>query len=195
MAEDYPVWVVRVVDGDSIKVQVPGGGERSVRMYGIDAPETDQPGGREAHEYLRRMVRSRRDWRLRVVDVDHYQRLVGVLYPEGGSVRQSANHQMVEAGWAYWYRKYGGGELGFGELEHSARRGGAGVWADRDAVRPWDHRRSQRAERRRKREAAKAPWLMPRGDSIFKLTFAILKALLSALGVGRRRRRRWRRWS
>ena len=194
MAEDYAVWVVRVVDGDSIKVQVPGGGERSVRMYGIDAPETDQRGGREAHEYLRRMVRSRRDWRLRVVDVDHYQRLVGVLYPEGGSVRESANHRMVEAGWAYWYRQYGGGELGFGDLEQSARRGGAGVWADRDAVRPWDHRRSQRAERRRKREAAKALWLMPRGDSIFKLTFAILKALLSALGVGRRRRRRRRRW-
>ena len=126
MAEDYAVWVVRVVDGDSIKVQVPGGGERSVRMYGIDAPETDQRGGREAHEYLRRMVRSRRDWRLRVVDVDHYQRLVGVLYPEGGSVRESANHRMVEAGWAYWYRQYGGGELGFGELEHlsAARRRG-----------------------------------------------------------------------
>ena len=83
MADDYPVHVVRVIDGDSVKVQLPDGAEHPVRMYGIDAPEKDQRGGRESHDHLRRVVRSRREWRLRVVDVDRYQRLVGVLYPEG----------------------------------------------------------------------------------------------------------------
>ena len=108
MAEDYAVHVVRVIDGDSVKVRLPDGDEYSVRMYGIDAPEKDQRAGRDSHDYLRRVVRSRREWRLRVVDVDRYQRLVGVLYPEGGSVRDSANHAMVESGLAYWYREYGG---------------------------------------------------------------------------------------
>ena len=42
MADDYPVHVVRVIDGDSVKVQLPDGAEHSVRMYGIDAPEKDQ---------------------------------------------------------------------------------------------------------------------------------------------------------
>ena len=60
MAEDYSVHVVRVIDGDSVRVRLPDGGEHSVRMYGIDAPEKDQRGGRESHEYLRRVVRSRR---------------------------------------------------------------------------------------------------------------------------------------
>ena len=36
--------VVRVVDGDTIKVSVDGGRERSVRLLGIDTPETHKPG-------------------------------------------------------------------------------------------------------------------------------------------------------
>ncbi len=195
MADDYPVHVVRVIDGDSVKVQLPDGAEHSVRMYGIDAPEKDQRGGRESHDHLRRVVRGRREWRLRVVDVDRYQRLVGVLYPEGGSLRQSANHVMVEAGWAYWYRQYGGGELGFDDSERRAQREGAGVWSYRDAVRPWDHRRSQRAERKRKREAAESPLVVIIGG-VFKLLVAILKGVVkaSAASSGGRRRRRRRRW-
>ena len=195
MAEDYPVHVVRVIDGDSVRVRLPDGGEHSVRMYGIDAPEKDQRGGRESHEYLRRVVRSRRGWRLRVVDVDRYQRLVGVLYAEGESVRQSANHLMVEAGWAYWYREYGGRELGFDSSERVAKRERAGVWSERDPVRPWDHRRYQRADRKRKREAAESPAVVLIGG-LFKLVVGMLKIMVkaSAQGGGRRRRRRRRRW-
>ena len=195
MADDYAVHVVRVIDGDSVKVQLPNGDEYSVRMYGIDAPEKDQRAGRDSHDYLRRVVRSRREWRLRVVDVDRYQRLVGVLYPEGGSVRDSANHAMVESGLAYWYREYGGAELGFDDSERYARRERAGVWGQEGSVRPWDHRRAKRAEQRQRREAAESPWVILIGG-VFKLVGAVLVAMLKASassGGGRRRRRRRRR--
>ena len=191
MADDYPVDVLRVIDGDSVKVRLPGGDEHSVRMYGIDAPEKDQRSGRESQDYLQRVVRSRREWRLRVVDVDRYQRLVGVLYPEGGSVRDSANHAMVEQGLAYWYREYGGEELGFDDSERYAKRERAGVWAQKNSVKPWDHRRAKRADQKRRREAAESPWVILIGG-MFKVVGAILMALLKASSSsgGRRRRRR-----
>ena len=197
MADDYPVRVLRVIDGDSVKVRLPDGGEHSVRMYGIDAPEKAQRAGRDSQDYLQRVVKSRREWRLRVVDVDRYQRLVGVLYPEGGSVRDSANHAMVESGLAYWYREYGGEELGFDDSERYARRELAGVWGQQGSVRPWDFRRAKRAEQRQLREAAESPWVIL-FTGVFKLVGAILVALLkassSSSGGRRRRRRRRRGW-
>ena len=195
MADDYSVDVLRVIDGDSVKVRLPGGEEHSVRMYGIDAPEKDQRAGRESQDFLQQVVRSRREWRLRVVDVDRYQRLVGVLYPEGGSVRDSANHAMVESGLAYWYREYGGEELGFDDSERYAKREQAGVWGRKNSVRPWDHRRAKRADQKRRREAAESPWVVIIGG-MFKLVGAITMALLKASSSsgGRRRRRRRRRW-
>ena len=195
MADDYSVDVLRVIDGDSVKVRLPGGEEHSVRMYGIDAPEKDQRAGRESQDFLQQVVRSRREWRLRVVDVDRYQRLVGVLYPEGGSVRDSANHAMVESGLAYWYREYGGEELGFDDSERYAKREQAGVWGQKNSVKPWDHRRAKRADQKRRREAAESPWAVIIGG-MFKLVGSIMMALLKASSSsgGRRRRRRRRRW-
>ena len=196
MTDDYPVDVLRVIDGDSVKVRLPEGDAHSVRMYGIDAPEKDQRSGRDSQDYLQRVVRSRREWRLRMVDVDRYQRLVGVLYPEGGSVRDSANHAMVESGLAYWYREYGGEELGFDDSERYAKRERAGVWGQKNSVKPWDHRRAKRADQKRRREAAESPWVVLIGG-MFKLVGAILMALLkasSSSGGRRRRRRRRRGW-
>ena len=178
MADDYPVHVVRVIDGDSVKVRLPDGEEHSVRMYGIDAPEKDQRASRESQDHLQRVVKSRREWRLRVVDVDRYQRLVGVLYPEGGSVRDSANHAMVE--------------LGFDDSERHAKRERAGVWGQKGSVRPWDYRRAKRADQKRRREAAESPWVIVIGG-MFKLVGAIVTALLKASTSSGGRRRRCRR--
>ena len=146
MPEDYAVRVVRVIDGDSVKVRLPDGGEYSVRMYGIDAPEKSQRGGGEATRHLEDIVDGR-EWRLRVMDIDKYERLVGVLYPEGGKLNDSANHKLVESGRAYWYRDYGGEELGFDRSERKAKRWRRGVWSDLRAERPWDYRKKQRAKR------------------------------------------------
>ncbi len=47
--------VVRVSDGDSIKVQS-GGRRETIRFCGIDALELAQPMGKESRDYLKRLV-------------------------------------------------------------------------------------------------------------------------------------------
>lgn len=157
MADDYPVHVVRVIDGDSVKVRLPGGDEYSVRLYGIDAPELDQEAGRDSQGYLQWIVSSRRKWCLHVVTEDPYGRLVGVLFPEGETIRASANGAMIEAGLAYWYREYGGRELGFDMLERYAKADRVGLWGQERRVRPWDHRRLNRAVQKWAEDAAESP--------------------------------------
>src|SRR5882762_5505503 len=51
--------VSRVVDGDTLVVQLSSGPIR-VRLYGIDAPEHNQPGGREATDALSALLAGQR---------------------------------------------------------------------------------------------------------------------------------------
>ena len=51
---------------------------------------------------------------------------------------------MVEEGFARWYSRYGGGELGLDQAEQNARRARRGIWSSSSQVAPWDHRRERR---------------------------------------------------
>ena len=155
-----PVRVVRVQDGDSLIVAFPnsrGNDHYRVRLYAIDAPEHDQRFGREATDYLRRLVRNRNDLMLEAMATDRYGRLVGVLYYRAMDRRRSVNRLMVLQGLAYWYRQFGGHGLGLEQAERDARRLRRGVWASGREMAPWDHRRAQRA---RAESAGCLRWLM-----------------------------------
>ena len=47
--------VVRVIDGDTFRVHYDGE-ETSVRLEGCDAPERNEPGGREAADFVRALI-------------------------------------------------------------------------------------------------------------------------------------------
>ena len=143
----FAVRVVSVQDGDSLVASAAQGrnnGEFRVRLHAIDAPEHDQEYGREARDYLWRLVWNRTDLMLEPADTDQYGRLAGVLYYRAMDRRRSINRLMVEQGLAYWYRRYGGHGLGLEQAEENARRRRRGVWASGGQVAPWEHRRTQR---------------------------------------------------
>ena len=145
----------RVIDGDSLEVKYDGWFSFlrrpfPVRLYGIDAPELAQPYGREAREQLASLVR-RRGVRMDAMSVDRYGRTVGLLYPSRRG-REPINVAMVRSGMAYWYRRYGGRDLGFPEAEAEAITKRRGVWRDgRRARRPWDYRADMRRAGNRRR--------------------------------------------
>ena len=146
--EDFKAMITRVVDGDSLEFRRGGfwrnffgiGKVRRLRLYGIDAPELSQPLGSVSQAALSREIRG--FMRIRVMDVDRYGRVVGLLYRD--DPMDSVNLRMVQSGMAYWYKRYGGAQWGFEEAEASARAESVGVWADEDAVRPWDYRAGER---------------------------------------------------
>src|ERR1700716_4371915 len=70
--------VTRVVDGDTLVVQLSSGPIR-VRLYGIDAPEHNQPGGREATDALSALVAGARV-ELEPVSQDRYGRMVAHVF-------------------------------------------------------------------------------------------------------------------
>lgn len=129
--------VLRVVDGDTLDVRLSGGRIR-VRLQGVDAPEHDQPGGREATQFLRRHLNDR-DVLLEPVTQDRYDRLVAVV--RLGNL--DLNRELVREGHAWAYRRYlRPEERELCRLEHQARQSGRGLWQGRlgPARAPWEHR-------------------------------------------------------
>ena len=149
------VRIRRVIDGDSLEVKYAGPFSFlrrpfPVRLYGIDAPELAQPRGQESRQRLETLVR-RGGIRMEAMSTDRYGRTVGLLYRRRRR-SHSVNVEMVRSGMAWWYRRYGGRDLGFPEAEAEAQSRRRGVWRDGNrARRPWDYRADLRRARRRRR--------------------------------------------
>lgn len=133
--------VTRVVDGDTVRVEVRGF-ETTARLLGIDTPETKrqgypvQCGGPAASAEAARLLP--RGTRVRVVsdpsqDVrDKYGRFLGYVYRDGmGGARGSVNYRLVVGGFAKTYVygnipfRYAGAFFG---AEIRAKRARRGVW-------------------------------------------------------------------
>ena len=129
----FTATVVRVVDGDTIQVQI-GDRTEKVRYIGMDTPETHhprkgaQPGGREATEVNRRLVDGktvRLD--LDVQERDRYGRLLAYVWVG----RVMVNAELLRLGYAQVMTvppnvAYHGEFL---RLEREAREAGRGLWA------------------------------------------------------------------
>jgi micrococcal nuclease len=132
------VLVVRVVDGDTLQIDVPGDGSPAakVRLLGIDAPETAGPDGEPMHFARESAAAARRlagDRKITLhLDERHetrgkYGRLLAYVELPDGTL---LNEWLVSHGYAYadlrfqhsYYQKYR-------QLEAAARRLNKGLWA------------------------------------------------------------------
>jgi micrococcal nuclease len=129
--------VVRVVDGDTLRVAVDGR-EQSVRLLGIDTPETRKPGvavecgGRQASASMEALAPAGTPVSLEPDPgqdrVDRYGRLLAyVRLPDG----RLAEEAQVAAGWATVYVFDGRPVARDGQFRRAmraARGAGRGVW-------------------------------------------------------------------
>jgi micrococcal nuclease len=124
---------VRVVDGDTIIVEIDGTKER-VRLIGVDTPETVHPNkpvqhyGKEASAFTRelvedKMVRLEYDTQKR----DRYGRLLAYVYLADGTF---LNAEIIKQGYGFAYTRFPFKYMEqFRQYERSARETGIGLWA------------------------------------------------------------------
>jgi endonuclease YncB( thermonuclease family) len=131
--------VTRVIDGDTIEVQLSSGPIR-VRLNSIDTPEKDQPWGPDAQAALAGRVNGRRV-DLEPVTQDRYDRLVAVVFLDGENI----NAWMVQQGDAWAYRDYLD-DPSYCAWEAVARASRLGLWSlpPGSRVAPWEWRAAGR---------------------------------------------------
>ena len=115
-------------------------GEREqvrIRLSGIDAPERRQPFGTRVKQFLADLCAGQ-VVTIRQTDVDRYGRIVAdVVLPDG----RVANHEIVRAGLAWWFRKYAPNDDVLARLEGEARKARRGLWSEANPIPPWEWRR------------------------------------------------------
>lgn len=128
--EDFSGVVTSVTDGDTLVVKPRARKPVTVRLTGVDAPESCQTGGRAAKDALVRKL----DHRTVLVEYggrDSYGRTIGRVLLDG----QDIGEWLVASGMAWNYRGP------YAVEERQARASKRGVHAQRSPVRPWDYRR------------------------------------------------------
>jgi micrococcal nuclease len=134
--------VTRIVDGDTIKViasEAHDNQEITVRLLGIDTPETVAPGrpvecfGEEASRRLENLIQSKEIYLLSdesQADRDRYGRLIRYLVTKNDF--RIINHQMILEGFGFEYTyqdpyKY---QAEFKQAERYARENQIGLWGE-----------------------------------------------------------------
>lgn len=131
--------VMRVADGDTLSVSVPGSGLVRVRLAEIDAPERGQPYNQVSRRSLVEIC-LQQPARVEVAGQDKYGRALGRVFCDG----VDANAEQVRRGLAWAFARYLT-DPDIAAIEVQARAAGVGVWRDQDPVAPWDFRALKKA--------------------------------------------------
>ena len=140
------VWIGKrstVIDGDTVLILRARDGARvRVHLYGVDAPEIDQPYGKAAKRFLARSKGA--VLVVKPVETDGKGRLFAVVSWTNGSY----NGWLVKHGMAWANRRQGCFPI-LAVAEATARKARRGLWADPNPTPPWDWRKGKRPPPRR----------------------------------------------
>jgi len=143
--------VTKVSDGDTIHVTTPEKTKLTVRLYGMDAPETPKINQRTAKINKPGQPYGEKSWmaldakimgklvKLDIIDIDRYKRMVGVIWIGNRNI----NLEMIKEGYAEAYLEYlkEPYRAQFIQAEKEARSARRGIWSLPDYERPKDFRK------------------------------------------------------
>lgn len=141
--------VVKISDGDTVKVETKEHTILKIRLYGLDSPEVShgrnpaQPFGKEARNALSDKV-FREKVKVDILNIDRYQRAVGVIWLNGRDI----NLEMIKEGMAEAYKEYlhEPYKTIYILAEKEAHDKKLGIWSLKDYERPSDFRKKVKSK-------------------------------------------------
>lgn len=138
----------RAKDGDSLLVYQPNGQPAHLRIAGIDAPERSQPYSKAARKALETLLDGR-PLSYRPLKQDQYGRQIVILHSHDGTQRIDVGQAMLEAGLAWYFRRYerdlpAALRLPYQQAENQARQQHRGLWSEAQPLAPWSFRQQRR---------------------------------------------------
>jgi len=125
---------IKVIDGDTLVIKCDKA-TRTVEINGVDAPELDQPWGKETRKFVRQMVGGEK------VEIE-------VIETDGDVVRARVmvngidmSEMLVSRGLA-WVSEEGADEA-LTDLGNKAKEMPCGLWTDSNPQAPWDFREAR----------------------------------------------------
>jgi micrococcal nuclease len=132
--DSFTARVVGVSDGDTITVLDETNQQVKIRLEGIDCPELHQDFGFRAKQFTSALCFGK-TVRIEKRGTDRYRRTLAYVYVG----KLCINKELVRNGLAWRYRT--NHDLELATLELAARKRKIGLWANPDAVAPWEFRK------------------------------------------------------
>ena len=135
--------VTKVIDGDTVKI-LHRNKNITVRFWGIDTPEWDQPFANNAKSYTKKILKKKKV-EIKPHYYDDYGRLVAQIFLNGENV----NQQLVKEGYA-WVHVYYCKEYickKWKKYQKKAKNDGLGLWGVGDNIPPWEWKRKGAGKR------------------------------------------------
>lgn len=147
---EYQATVVDVLDGKTIVISnkvfdtgIEILSKESIELDGVDSPELDQPGGKEAHEFIKNAVKGHR---VRIIELTDSGRSQGGWVFQKGQTN-SVNLLMVETGMS-WVKKQQITSVvpqdKMKKAQEKAKEAKKGLWSLDNPVPPWEWRKKMK---------------------------------------------------
>jgi endonuclease YncB( thermonuclease family) len=127
--------VVAVADGDTFTLLTSENKQVKIRLHGIDCPEKKQPHYHNAKSFTAALVMAG-PVRVQVKNKDRYGRTIGIVLLHN---QANLNELLLQYGWAWHFAKYDSSAR-WAALQQKAKQQGLGLWANPQAIAPWDWR-------------------------------------------------------
>lgn len=131
--------VIKVKDGDTVVVLLSDSTQETLRLAEVDCPEKGQAFGKNAKQFTSDAVFGKTVTFYRTAK-DRYQRTVAKIFYDHNKY---LSEEIIKAGFGWWYFK-ASKNLDLQKLQDSAKENRLGLWTDKNAVSPWEYRKSRR---------------------------------------------------
>jgi len=137
--QTFNVEVTAVTDGDTFEARRSDGQSMTIRLFGVDAPESDQPHGSESTAAVREYIGGK-TVRVTVEDSGPYGRTIGSVEVGGASLAE----MLIRDGLGWHYERYAPNRTELSRLERQARNANRGLWSESGPIPPWEWRNDER---------------------------------------------------
>ncbi|MFT7220090.1 MAG: endonuclease YncB(thermonuclease family) [Candidatus Azotimanducaceae bacterium] len=146
----YEGKVINVTDGDKITISNARNEKIKVRLTGIDAPESEQPFGKDSTIKLGLIVADK-EVRIDTIKKDSLGNVLGKVWVQPSDCSTcgktlNANHAQLLAGMAWWDSQNADEQSPedrgrYESAERESRNRKRGLWSESNPMAPWDWRR------------------------------------------------------
>lgn len=125
--------VTKIIDGDTFEISTLGK-RKTIRLWGIDTPEWDQPYSGKAKKFLKDNL-LKKQLIVQPLNYDEFGRLVATVFLKDDNF----NQLLIEKGLAWVHIYYCNEEIcnSWKMLEKNARNKRIGLWRQSDPIPPW----------------------------------------------------------
>jgi len=142
--------VIKIKDGDTVVVLLSDNTQQTLRLAEVDCPEDSQAFGKAARQFTAGQVFGKTVTFYKVGNDRYGRGVAGIFYDQD----KYLSREIVRAGFGWWYFK-ASKNTELQKLQNEAKQKKLGLWADKNAVSPWEFRKAKKTKKSNAADKAK----------------------------------------